>query len=230
MLVLGNNLLVTFLGWEGVGACSYFLISFWFSNDANAAAGKKAFVTNRIGDWGFMVATFLAFSATGTVTYFANGHNIGLLDGDTIAALAPVTATAIAALLFFGAVGKSAQLPLYLWLPDAMAGPTPVSALIHAATMVTSGVYLMTRVSPLLAHGYTRGCPRRLPSWARSPRCLPRRWLSRRTTSRRCSRTRRSASSATCSSPWGRAPMSPPSSTWSRTPSSRPCSSSAPAR
>jgi NADH-quinone oxidoreductase subunit L len=155
MLVLGNNLVVTFLGWEGVGACSYFLISFWFSDEANASAGKKAFVTNRIGDWGFMVATFLAFSATGTVTYFANGSNIGLLDESTIEGLAVVTATAIAALLFFGAVGKSAQLPLYLWLPDAMAGPTPVSALIHAATMVTSGVYLMTRVSPLLAHGET---------------------------------------------------------------------------
>src|SRR4051794_39870319 len=153
MLVLGNNLVVTFLGWEGVGACSYFLISFWFSDEANASAGKKAFVTNRIGDWGFMVATFLAFSATGTITYFANGSNIGLLDESTISGLAVVTATAIAALLFFGAVGKSAQLPLYLWLPDAMAGPTPVSALIHAATMVTSGVYLMTRVSPLLAHG-----------------------------------------------------------------------------
>ncbi|MEY2432978.1 MAG: NADH-quinone oxidoreductase subunit [Acidimicrobiaceae bacterium] len=155
MLVLGNNQLVTFLGWEGVGACSYILISFWFSDEANASAGKKAFVTNRIGDWGFMIATFLAFSAAGTVTYFANGQNIGLLDEETIATLAPVTMTAIAALLFFGAVGKSAQLPLYLWLPDAMAGPTPVSALIHAATMVTSGVYLMTRVSPLLAHGYT---------------------------------------------------------------------------
>ena len=155
MLVLGNNLVVTFLGWEGVGACSYFLISFWFTDEANAAAGKKAFITNRIGDWGFMVATFLAFSAAGTVTYFANGHNIGLLDESTITTLAPVTMTAIAALLFFGAVGKSAQLPLYLWLPDAMAGPTPVSALIHAATMVTSGVYLMTRVSPLLAHGYS---------------------------------------------------------------------------
>ena len=155
MLVLGNNLVVTFLGWEGVGACSYFLISFWFTDEANASAGKKAFVTNRIGDWGFMVATFLAFSAAGTVTYFANGQNAGLLDEGTIATLAPVTMTAIAALLFFGAVGKSAQLPLYLWLPDAMAGPTPVSALIHAATMVTSGVYLMTRVSPLLAHGET---------------------------------------------------------------------------
>src|SRR4029079_12253931 len=155
MLVLGNNLLVTFHGWEGVGACSYFLISFWFSDEANASAGKKAFVTNRIGDWGFMVATFLAFSATGTITYYANGHNIGLLDEGTLSTLAAVTATGIAALLFLGAVGKSAQLPLYIWLPDAMAGPTPVSALIHAATMVTSGVYLMTRVSPLLEHGYS---------------------------------------------------------------------------
>jgi NADH-quinone oxidoreductase subunit L len=155
MLVLGNNLVVTFLGWEGVGACSYFLIAFWFTNEANAAAGKKAFITNRIGDWGFMVAMFLAFSSAGTLTYFANGSTGGLLDGGTVAGLARVTATSIAALLFVGAVGKSAQLPLYLWLPDAMAGPTPVSALIHAATMVTSGVYLMTRVSPLLAHGYS---------------------------------------------------------------------------
>ena len=155
MLVLGNNLLVTFLGWEGVGACSYFLISFWFTEEANASAGKKAFVTNRIGDWGFMVATFLAFSAAGTITYFGQGATTGLLDDTTLEGLAAVTATGIAAMLFFGAVGKSAQLPLYLWLPDAMAGPTPVSALIHAATMVTSGVYLMTRVSPLLEHGYS---------------------------------------------------------------------------
>jgi NADH-quinone oxidoreductase subunit L len=155
MLVLGNNLLVTFLGWEGVGACSYFLIAFWFSSEANASAGKKAFITNRIGDWGFMLAMFLAFSAAGTLTYFTNGSNVGLLDAGTLAHLSAYTATAIAVLLFIGAIGKSAQLPLYLWLPDAMAGPTPVSALIHAATMVTAGVYLMTRVSPLLAHGYT---------------------------------------------------------------------------
>jgi NADH-quinone oxidoreductase subunit L len=155
MLVLGNNLLVTFLGWEGVGACSYFLIAFWFSSEFNASAGKKAFITNRVGDWGFMLAMFLAFSAAGTLTYFTNGSNVGLLDEGTIGHLTAYTATAIAALLFIGAVGKSAQLPLYLWLPDAMAGPTPVSALIHAATMVTAGVYLMTRVSPLLAHGYT---------------------------------------------------------------------------
>jgi NADH-quinone oxidoreductase subunit L len=151
MLVLGDNLLLTFLGWEGVGACSYFLISFWFGKMPNAVAGKKAFVTNRVGDFGFMLATFLAFSAFGTITYFTeDGH--GFLDhGGEIAA---VTVTAILLLLFVGACGKSAQLPLYVWLPDAMAGPTPVSALIHAATMVTSGVYLMVRVSPLFPLGY----------------------------------------------------------------------------
>ncbi len=146
MLVLGSNLLVTFLGWEGVGACSYWLISFWFTSDANATAGKKAFVTNRVGDWGFMLAMFLAFATVGTINY---GE---LFEGaETIA---PVTATAIGLLLFVGAVGKSAQIPLSIWLPDAMAGPTPVSALIHAATMVTAGVFLMTRVNPILAAGY----------------------------------------------------------------------------
>jgi NADH-quinone oxidoreductase subunit L len=146
LLVLGNNLLVTFLGWEGVGTCSYLLISFWFTDEANASAGKKAFVTNRIGDWGFMLAMFLAFQAFGTLQYD------GILE--QAGTVAPVTVTAIAALLFLGACGKSAQLPLYVWLPDAMAGPTPVSALIHAATMVTSGVFLMTRIAPLLAHSY----------------------------------------------------------------------------
>jgi NADH-quinone oxidoreductase subunit L len=150
MLVLGSNLLVTFLGWEGVGTCSYFLISFWFSKEANASAGKKAFVTNRVGDWGFMVAMFLVFSKLGTLDY---GGSSGILA--QAHTLAPVTATAIVLLLFLGACGKSAQLPLFIWLPDAMAGPTPVSALIHAATMVTSGVYLMTRVSPLIAQSYT---------------------------------------------------------------------------
>ena len=149
VLVLGDNLLMTFVGWEGVGTCSYFLIAFWFSKEANASAGKKAFVTNRVGDWGFMVAMFLTFSALGTLTY-SGEDGILARAGD----LAPVTATAIALLLFVGACGKSAQLPLFVWLPDAMAGPTPVSALIHAATMVTSGVYLMTRVAPILAQGY----------------------------------------------------------------------------
>ena len=144
MLVLGENLLVTFLGWEGVGTCSYFLISFWHTRDSAATAGKKAFVTNRVGDWGVMMGMFLAFGAVGTLSY--EGLNHAAEDG----ALSAVTATAIALMLFIGACGKSAQLPLYIWLPDAMEGPTPVSALIHAATMVTAGVFLMTRVNPVI--------------------------------------------------------------------------------
>jgi len=148
MLVLGENLLVTFLGWEGVGACSYFLISFWHTRNSAAVAGKKAFVTNRIGDFGVMTAMFLAFSSVGSLSYGA--INEAAHSGE----LAAVSATAIALLLFVGACGKSAQLPLYLWLPDAMEGPTPVSALIHAATMVTSGVFLLTRINPVLHASY----------------------------------------------------------------------------
>ena len=140
VLVLADNLLLTFLGWEGVGACSYFLISFWFGDEANSVAGKKAFVTNRVGDFGFLLAMFFAFGAFGTLSYS------GILGGHA----AETTVTAIVLCLMLGAAGKSAQFPLYLWLPDAMAGPTPVSALIHAATMVTSGVYLLVRVHPLL--------------------------------------------------------------------------------
>ncbi len=143
VLVLGDNLLLTFLGWEGVGACSYLLISFWFTSEANASAGKKAFVTNRIGDFGFMLATFLVFKSIGSINY-----------ADIIVeapALAIGTATGITLLMLLAATGKSAQIPLFVWLPDAMAGPTPVSALIHAATMVTSGVYLLTRLNPVLA-------------------------------------------------------------------------------
>jgi NADH-quinone oxidoreductase subunit L len=145
MLVLGDNLLVVFLGWEGVGACSYFLISFWFGEEANASAGKKAFVTNRVGDLGFMLAMFLLFFTVGSLNFgdiFASIEDAGMAES---------TATAIVLLLFVGAAGKSAQFPLYLWLPDAMAGPTPVSALIHAATMVTSGVYLLVRMNPVIA-------------------------------------------------------------------------------
>ncbi len=148
MLVLGNNLLITFLGWEGVGACSYFLISFWFTDPEKASAGKKAFVTNRIGDWGFMVAIFATFAALGSVTYT---EILSVSSGQGAGGLAESTATLIAMCLFVGAIGKSAQFPLFVWLPDAMAGPTPVSALIHAATMVTSGVYLLTRVNPIIA-------------------------------------------------------------------------------
>ena len=148
MLVMGENLLVTFLGWEGVGTCSYFLISFWHTRDSAATAGKKAFVTNRVGDWGVMMGMFLAFGAAGTLSYSGINHAAeeGLISG--------VTATAIALMLFIGACGKSAQLPLYIWLPDAMEGPTPVSALIHAATMVTAGVFLMTRVNPVIEVAY----------------------------------------------------------------------------
>ncbi len=140
MLVLGSNMLVTFLGWEGVGTCSYFLIAFWHEKESAATAGKKAFVTNRVGDWGFMMAMFFAFWAVGSLDYSVINHSV----------LSTPTATAIALFCFIGACGKSAQLPLYLWLPDAMEGPTPVSALIHAATMVTAGVYLMCRISPVL--------------------------------------------------------------------------------
>ena len=144
MLVLADNFVLLFLGWEGVGTCSYLLISFWFERDSAASAGKKAFVTNRVGDFGLMGAMFLIFQHTGSLQYntvfrYVDEHGI-----------AKGTATAICLLLVLGAVGKSAQLPLYVWLPDAMEGPTPVSALIHAATMVTAGVYLMVRVHPLL--------------------------------------------------------------------------------
>jgi NADH-quinone oxidoreductase subunit L len=142
MLVLSDSFLLTFLGWEGVGACSYFLISFWFERPTAATAGKKAFVINRVGDFGFMLAMFLIFLTFGSLNY------VPVLQGAHD--LAKGTATAIALLLFLGAVGKSAQLPLYVWLPDAMEGPTPVSALIHAATMVTAGVFLMVRVNPIL--------------------------------------------------------------------------------
>ena len=142
MLVLGENMVVTFLGWEGVGTCSYLLISFWHERPTAATAGKKAFVTNRIGDFGFMVATFLLWTALGTVSY----TGIAALSGG----LATGTATAVSLLLLLAAAGKSAQLPLYVWLPDAMEGPTPVSAMVHAATMVTAGVYLLVRLNPVL--------------------------------------------------------------------------------
>ncbi|MFO7653945.1 MAG: NADH-quinone oxidoreductase subunit L [Candidatus Krumholzibacteriia bacterium] len=145
-LVMGENLLVLFVGWEGVGLCSYLLISFWWSDEANAAAGKKAFIFNRVGDFGFLIGMFLI-----GVTLLPHLHQgEGVLSFRTMAAHAPLlgpVATAAALLLFLGATGKSAQIPLFVWLPDAMAGPTPVSALIHAATMVTAGVYMVARMN-----------------------------------------------------------------------------------
>ena len=143
MLVLGSSFLVTFLGWEGVGLCSYLLVSFWFERNAAAVAGKKAFVTNRVGDVGFLLAMFLIFASYGSLDYAADARRARtVIDSGT--------ATAIALLLLVAAVGKSAQIPLHLWLPDAMEGPTPVSALIHAATMVTAGVFLLCRAHVFL--------------------------------------------------------------------------------
>ena len=145
LLVLGANYVVTFVGWEGVGLCSYLLIGFWFSEKANADAGKKAFVVNRIGDFGFMVAMFLLFAHLGTLDYTAVAEHATKLPAGG------VVVTAICLFLFLGCTGKSAQIPLYVWLPDAMAGPTPVSALIHAATMVTAGVFLVARSAALFS-------------------------------------------------------------------------------
>jgi NADH-quinone oxidoreductase subunit L len=145
LLVLGRSLLVMFVGWEGVGLASYLLIGFWFDDPAKAAAGKKAFITNRVGDAGFLVGMFLLWGAFGTLDM--DVINAGFVKGDA-AALA-VSANLVGLMLFIGACGKSAQIPLHVWLPDAMAGPTPVSALIHAATMVTAGIYLVARMSGL---------------------------------------------------------------------------------
>jgi NADH-quinone oxidoreductase subunit L len=137
LLVLGDNLVAMFVGWEGVGLCSYLLIGFWFTDEEKAYAGRKAFVVNRIGDFGFLIGIFTLYQQVGSVGF-----------SQINAAALPLGVASIAALcLFIGATGKSAQLPLYIWLPDAMAGPTPVSALIHAATMVTAGVYMVARLS-----------------------------------------------------------------------------------
>jgi NADH-quinone oxidoreductase subunit L len=148
LLVLGDNFLVLFIGWEGVGLCSYLLIGFWYTNRFAADAGKKAFIVNRIGDVAFVLGVLLAFSRFGTVNFKELNAIVAGLPAD---ATFGVVST-IALLLFIGATGKSAQIPLYVWLPDAMEGPTPVSALIHAATMVTAGVYLIGRNAVLFAH------------------------------------------------------------------------------
>jgi NADH-quinone oxidoreductase subunit L len=140
LLVLGNNLLVTFIGWEGVGLCSYLLIGFWYKNQDYNNAAKKAFVMNRIGDLGFLIGMFLILYNYKSLNFVAIQHALAA------GAVNHGLVVAITLLLFIGAVGKSAQLPLYTWLPDAMAGPTPVSALIHAATMVTAGIYLLARM------------------------------------------------------------------------------------
>jgi NADH-quinone oxidoreductase subunit L len=146
LLVLGRSLLVLFVGWEGVGLASYLLIGFWFEDPDKARAGKKAFITNRIGDAGFLLGMFLLYTALGTLDM--DRINVAFTAGAPPA----VSASLVGILLFIGASGKSAQIPLHVWLPDAMAGPTPVSALIHAATMVTAGVYLVARFSGIYMH------------------------------------------------------------------------------
>jgi NADH-quinone oxidoreductase subunit L len=137
LLVLGSNYVIMFIGWEGVGLCSYLLIGYWFKNIEYTSAAKKAFVMNRIGDLGFLLAVFWLLARLGTVTYTEVFEKVNMLSANDL--------TIITLLLFVGATGKSAQIPLYTWLPDAMAGPTPVSALIHAATMVTAGIYMIAR-------------------------------------------------------------------------------------
>jgi len=149
VLVLGANLAVMFVGWEGVGLCSYLLIGFWYTKDSAADAGKKAFITNRVGDAGFLLGIGLLIYALGTI------DTAGIASAVGKGMMSPGMATAAALLLFFGATGKSAQIPLYTWLPDAMEGPTPVSALIHAATMVTAGVYMVARLHVLFSFSGT---------------------------------------------------------------------------
>jgi NADH-quinone oxidoreductase subunit L len=149
MLVLGNNFLVMFVGWEGVGLCSYLLIGYWYEKKSASDAGKKAFITNRVGDWGFVLGVFLIYYTFGTFDFRAVQNAASTLPFET--AHFGILST-ICLLLFIGATGKSAQIPLYVWLPDAMEGPTPVSALIHAATMVTAGVYMLGRNAVLFQH------------------------------------------------------------------------------
>jgi len=149
VLVLGGNFLVMFVGWEGVGLCSYLLIGFWYEKTSASDAGKKAFITNRVGDWGFILGIFLVFFTFGTLDFREVATAVAAMPRETAGF---GVLSLICLLLFAGAAGKSAQLPLHVWLPDAMEGPTPVSALIHAATMVTAGVYMVARNAALFSH------------------------------------------------------------------------------
>jgi NADH-quinone oxidoreductase subunit L len=152
MLVLGSNFLVMFVGWEGVGLCSYLLIGYWYEKKSAADAGKKAFITNRVGDWGFVLGMFLVFVTFNSLDFKVVAERAAAMPVETATF---GTISLICLLLFVGATGKSAQIPLYVWLPDAMEGPTPVSALIHAATMVTAGVYMVARNAALFTHAPT---------------------------------------------------------------------------
>jgi NADH-quinone oxidoreductase subunit L len=210
-VVISNSLLLLFMCWEIVGLTSYLLIGFWYQKPAAAAAAKKAFITTRVGDIFFFLGIVWLFSQTGTLLFY--NHGVGSLEGLALtnllaqhAGLGLSAAGAIALLIFAGAVGKSGQLPLHVWLPDAMEGPTPVSALIHAATMVAAGVFLVARVYPLMPRA--RSCPSvprpvEPPSlspsshgWVQPRRSLPRSSPWRKTTSSASSPTQPSRSSA----------------------------------
>ena len=190
-IVLASNFAMMFIFWELVGLSSYLLIGHWYQKDAAADAAKKAFLTNRIGDFGFMIGILMLWGIMGTVV-FAD------MEGSQLSASAPALTGMIMLLIFCGAVGKSAQLPLHVWLPDAMEGPTPVSALIHAATMVAAGVYMMARLylSIELRDILPRRSSKPSPGWWLPP-CSPPSWRPSRTTSKKSSPTPPSPSSAT---------------------------------
>ena len=195
LLVIADNLLLLLVGWELVGLCSFMLIGHWWEEKENSNAALKAFFTTRTGDIGFLVGIVILFFAAGQ-TFNIAAINHAALEGSISHTMLLVGAIA----LFMGPIGKSAQFPLHTWLPDAMAGPTPVSALIHAATMVVAGVYLVARLYGVFWEGFSIARRRRQPrsrSSAASRSSSPRCWPSCRTTSRRCSPTRPSASSAT---------------------------------
>ncbi len=224
LLVLANNLLLTFVGWEGVGVCSYWLVCYWFDRDSAASAGKKAFIYNRVGDVGFLIAMFLIFSQTGTLST----RRLAAGSSGSCTTSAAAGAPRWCCLLFLAATGKWAQIPLFNWLPDAMEGPTPVSALIHAATMVTAGVYLLVPHVP---------GPRAVARRDGGHRHHRRRHRLRRGDHRHAQKDIKKVLAFSTVSQIGymvlavgSGPTSPPSSSWSPTRSSRPCSSSAPAR
>ena len=231
MLVTADNLVQLFFGWEGVGLASYLLIGFWYHKPEANAAAIKAFVVNRVGDFGFALGIFAVFMMTASIdldTIFAQAPS---LTGKTINFFGwhADALTLICLLLFMGAMGKSAQFLLHTWLPDAMEGPTPVSALIHAATMVTAGVFMVARLSPLFELA-PNAAGRRHPGRRHHGVLRRDRRPRAERHQARSSPIRPARSSATCSSRWGSAPIRSACSTCSPMPSSRRCCSSAPAR
>ena len=205
-LVLAGNYLLLYFGWEAVGLCSYYLIGFFYHKPEAAAAGKKAFIVNRVGDFGFGLGVMLIFVTFGTLDY------VGVFEQVGAGAVGHGTLIAIALLLFMGAMGKSAQFPLHVWLPDAMEGPTPVSALIHAATMVTAGRLPGGPERGHLRQRAGRRCWWSAPSGPSPPSSRPSS-VSVRRTSRRCWPTPPSRNWGTCSWPWAWGPGRSPSST-----------------